>query len=606
MPLEHSCVPKSALPFHAKVLWQNSTPKSYGKVPRQSPMAKFHAKVLWQSSTPKSYGKVPRQSPMAKFHAKVLWQSSTPKSYGKVPRQIPSAMRLQTLIHIKLQSSTQQNDLNECSEYGSCHQLCTNEKGSYKCSCANGYLLAGDRKACKSGGSFTPRLIFANRYDIKSYTLNGSDYRLVAGGMKGIVGLDFDVANNYVYWTDVTHEILQRARIDKYSSNELLLRNLHTPDGLTVDWIGRKLYWTDTGLKKIEVAEMDGTKNTDLVEFNATGQPRAIACDPNEGYLYWTDWGSQAGIERIGMDGDNSTRQHLISDNIVWPNGLTLDFAQNKMYWVDSKLKRLEVANMDGSGRKLLAHNTLNKPFALTNFEDNLYWTDWETKGIRTMNKFKEPYEVKTFSMNHMSPMGIKVLHPLKQPAGINPCGSNNGGCSHLCLISRNEERFSCQCPRGMYIQADGKKCGGTPVTRKPRPSQYPISTGKTTPVPSRKTVTSGFTQGTVKPVATTENDQGHFIIDTLGPVNKYIVYNIVIPISDGTGASVGLVIGITLSLLVICLGIGTGVWYYRTRQQGQHSIMYYKDMSTAPLEEDFDGSNDEEKTKIPMEYEGV
>lgn len=64
--------------------------------------------------------------------------------------------------------------------------------------------------------------------------------------------------------------------------------------------------------------------------------------------------------------------------------------------------------------------------------------------------------------------------------------------------------------------------------------------------------------------------------------------------------------IGITLSLLVICLGIGAGIWYYRTRQQGLHSIMYYKDMSTAPLEEDFDGDNDDDKSKTSIEYQGV
>ena len=73
----------------------------------------------------------------------------------------------------------------------------------------------------------------------------------------------------------------------------------------------------------------------------------------------------------------------------------------------------------------------------------------------------------------------------------------------------------------------------------------------------------------------------------------------------DSTSASVGLVIGITLSLLVIFLGIAAGIWYYRSRQQGPHSIMYYKDMSTAPLEEDFDG-DDDEKSKINVEYQGV
>ena len=85
------------------------------------------------------------------------------------------------------------------------------------------------------------------------------------------------------------------------------------------------------------------------------------------------------------------------------------------------------------------------------------------------------------------------------------------------------------------------------------------------------------------------------------------LYFHITVLFSDSTSASIGLVIGITLSLLVICLGIGAGIWYYRSRRQGPHSIMYYKDMSTAPLEEDFDGDDDgDEKSKINVEYQGV
>lgn len=38
--------------------------------------------------------------------------------------------------------------------------------------------------------------------------------------------------------------------------------------------------------------------------------------------MYWTDWGEEAKIERSGLNG--ADRVALVTDNILWPNGLTL------------------------------------------------------------------------------------------------------------------------------------------------------------------------------------------------------------------------------------------------------------------------------------------
>lgn len=41
-------------------------------------------------------------------------------------------------------------------------------------------------------------------------------------------------------------------------------------------------------------------------------------------YLFWTDWGHVAKIERANLDG--SERKILINTDLGWPNGLTLDY----------------------------------------------------------------------------------------------------------------------------------------------------------------------------------------------------------------------------------------------------------------------------------------
>lgn len=51
-------------------------------------------------------------------------------------------------------------------------------------------------------------------------------------------------------------------------------------------------------------------------------------------YMYWTDWGENAKLERSGMDG--SDRVVLINSNLGWPNGLAIDKAGSQLLWADA------------------------------------------------------------------------------------------------------------------------------------------------------------------------------------------------------------------------------------------------------------------------------
>ena len=45
-------------------------------------------------------------------------------------------------------------------------------------------------------------------------------------------------------------------------------------------------------------------------------------------------------------------------------------------------------------------------------------------------------------------PLRLSPLPPLSLPSSPDPCADNNGGCSHLCLLSATERAgYSCVCP---------------------------------------------------------------------------------------------------------------------------------------------------------------
>ena len=133
-------------------------------------------------------------------------------------------------------------------------------------------------------------------------------------------------------------------------------------------------------------------------------------------FMFWTDWSEQAKIERAEMDGSN--RGIIIRQDIRWPNGLTIDYSAEKIYWTDAKLFYIAKANYDGSNCEKIVRTpsqcVLGFPFALTLYENKIYWTDWKTRGIRSTNK-DNGTRCQMISSNAHSPMDIQAFEPRRQ-----------------------------------------------------------------------------------------------------------------------------------------------------------------------------------------------
>ncbi|XP_039278794.1 low-density lipoprotein receptor-related protein 6 [Nilaparvata lugens] len=339
---------------------------------------------------------------------------------------------------------------------GGCSHLCllSTRPPGYTCACPTGIRLISNYTCANSSQEL---LILVQKSDISMISLDSPDHTsqvLALRGIKDAFEVDYDPIDNYMYWTDIEAKCIRRARLNGSNQEDFVTAEVEKPDGVAVDWIARNLYWTDIGTHRIEVARLDGKARKVLINEDLIN-PRAIAVSPEHGWLFWSDWfEKRPKIERASLDG--SDRLVLVKEGLGWPNGIALDLNASKLYWGDAKTDKIEVINMDGTGRREIVSHNIPHVFGLTLLGDWLYWTDWQRRSIDRVDKNTgTKRQVILDQLPHV--MGLKAVGA-GSGRGWNPCKDKNGGCSHLCL-NRPGNKHICACPIGHELLADQHNC---------------------------------------------------------------------------------------------------------------------------------------------------
>lgn len=84
------------------------------------------------------------------------------------------------------------------------------------------------------------------------------------------------------HFPSVAVQTISRAFMNGSGVEAVIEFGLDYPEGMAVDWMGRNIYWADTGTNRIEVARLDGQYRQVLV-CKDLDNPRSLALDPAKG-----------------------------------------------------------------------------------------------------------------------------------------------------------------------------------------------------------------------------------------------------------------------------------------------------------------------------------
>ena len=276
--------------------------------------------------------------------------------------------------------------------------------------------------------------------------------------LSNVISADFDYNSSCIYWADIeTDKILRLCMNGNNSEPEILVENdLESVEGIALNSINHHLYFVDGGKSRLEMIRTDikheGRMRRVILNETILKKPRGIALNPIAGYVFLSDWHSQGPkIIRSELDGDN-LKVLFKSPIVAWPNGITIDYFESLIYWVDAKLDYIASSDFDGENlKKIVQGKMAPHPFAVAIFKHWLYYDDWRLNQILFANK-NDGFDIKVMLNLTTQAMDLKSITDYFVNK-TNACSSTaNNRCSHLC-IPKPSHGYKCLCPNGLKIE---------------------------------------------------------------------------------------------------------------------------------------------------------
>lgn len=253
---------------------------------------------------------------------------------------------------------------------------CVSTTTGYQCVCNQGFI--GNGSICNTAPRLDSGFLLISQ--------GVANVRVPFNGARGVpvamaqmaIGVDKDCAEGRIYWSDISAKQIFSCKYDGTDRKPFITKDIISPEGVAVDWISRRLYWTDSAKDTIEVASLENSTLRAVIISKYLINPRGIAVDPHQSKLYWSDWNREGPkIEWANLDG--TERELLVSEpRVELPNSIQIAPETGELCYADAGTKKIECVDTYTKQIRTVASN-LTYPFGLAVTDDHYYWTDWTT-----------------------------------------------------------------------------------------------------------------------------------------------------------------------------------------------------------------------------------
>ncbi|KAH9420420.1 Low-density lipoprotein receptor- protein 1B [Dermatophagoides pteronyssinus] len=366
-------------------------------------------------------------------------------------------------------------DINECIEdYSICsgHQ-CSNTLGGFECHCSIGFIVIND-ECVRNSNNHSNQMIFTANNLIQSMQWSSKDFDSAPKISNSSILFDYnqntgddnDFESHLIFAYNLNSNYFVASNqqgqlyLDRLDKNRpiglekkltvpvVLAQCQHRIGNLAIDWMNHLIYLINMDLNHIEVIKLF-KPNMVMIFVENVQKAQDLEVNPLESWIVWSE------SNRIVRQSQDGNEQIILTDQVIQPTGLKIDFLTGRIYWLDAGHHSLNSINFDGSDQRIIIQSKryLENPFDIDLFDNQAFWTDLQTGSIYTANKFGgnsgRVYELFPNKNEHQNVTYIETLDSYKQPR------NDSYKCPLNCPYRCDPITAECYCPKPYIICLD-------------------------------------------------------------------------------------------------------------------------------------------------------